>query len=74
MHTIDGFHTFHCMRDIECVTPTGSMIKTDIIERLKTMPSAKEISSCSSIAVKPFTSHSESGLKSIEIENLRKLT
>ena len=74
VHTIDGFHTFHCMGGIECVTPAGSMIKPEVIERLKKMPSAREISSCSSIAVKPFTSHSESGLKSIEIEDLRKLT
>lgn len=74
VHTIDGFHTFHCMGGIECVTPAGSMIKPDVIERLKKMPSAKEISSCSSITVKPFTSHSESGLKRIEIEDLKKLT
>ena len=68
------FNTFHCMGGIECVTPAGSMINPDVIERLKKMPSAKEISSCSTIAVKPFMSHSESGLKRIEIQDLRKLT
>ena len=48
------------------------MTKSDFIERFEKMPSAKEISSCSSIPVKPFMSHCESGLKNFEIEDLRK--
>lgn len=72
VRTIDEFHTLQSMGGTKCVTPTGSMVKSDFTERLKKMAFAKEIFSCSSIPVKPFMSHCESGLKNAEIEELRK--
>ncbi|KYN14012.1 hypothetical protein ALC57_13768 [Trachymyrmex cornetzi] len=68
--TIDGRNTFHAMSGIMIATPSSSVVSKKSIEKLKKIPSSKEIGKTGFVELKHFEKKSSNGLKSICIENI----
>ncbi|GBP57162.1 hypothetical protein EVAR_37841_1 [Eumeta japonica] len=68
--TLDGHNTFHVMGDIHCITSKSAIAPDQNIERLKQMPSAKVTGSFGATELKTFTKKNDTGLKTIQIQNL----
>ncbi|KAF2898426.1 hypothetical protein ILUMI_07751 [Ignelater luminosus] len=69
LSTIDGHGTFHCMRGIECVTPTESVERCFSMERSKSKLSQKSDNLVQKIEIIYFHRDNTPGLKSIQVED-----
>lgn len=68
--TLDRKHTFHTLGGIHCISPGDAITYNYSIQRLKDLPTAKDMSDFGYFPQKIYEPTNESGLKSIKAANL----